>query len=203
MEFKTISTSVTLKASIGLNCRLCQSNPASTIEWFLNGKPLQFQGQRMHITSTPCQETLFLLVISGEDEGDYTCVARNRFGETNSTTKVRIIGNSHIHRVIASCCHRLMIHDRISNEIFLNFTVDNGCSSECILANNGKRKVGNKAIGEKLQPEYQTARIITANHYGITTRRSLKNCCKIVSFKISTFVHFRMLYLASKHCYHI
>ncbi|XP_028409632.1 hemicentin-1-like [Dendronephthya gigantea] len=115
MRFKTISTSVTLMASIGLNCRVCQSNPASTIEWFFNGKPLEFKGQRMHVTSTPCQETLFLLVILGEDEGNYTCVARNKFGETNSTTEVKII--------------------------------DNGCSNECKLASDGRRKVGSKPIG--------------------------------------------------------
>ena len=48
----------------------------------------------MHITSTPCQETLFLLTTSSEDEGNYTCVATNKFGEVNSTKEIKIIGKS-------------------------------------------------------------------------------------------------------------
>lgn len=92
MEFKTTSVIATLKATLGLHCRLCQSNPASTIEWLFNGKPLIFKGERMHITSTPCQETLFLLTALHEDEGNFTCVARNKFGEANSTTEVKIFG---------------------------------------------------------------------------------------------------------------
>jgi hypothetical protein len=49
----------------------------------------------MHITSTPCQETLFLLTALHEDEGNFTCVARNKFGEANSTTEVKIFGKSY------------------------------------------------------------------------------------------------------------
>jgi hypothetical protein len=85
---------VTHKTTIGLNCVLCQSNPESTIKWLFNGKPLNFKGESMHITSTPCQETLFLLTTSSEDEGNYTCVATNKFGEVNSTKEIKIIGKS-------------------------------------------------------------------------------------------------------------
>jgi hypothetical protein len=48
----------------------------------------------MHIISTPCRETLFLLTTSSEDEGNYTCVATNKFGEVNSTKEIKIIGKS-------------------------------------------------------------------------------------------------------------
>lgn len=50
----------------------------------------------MHITRRPCEETLFLLTVLSGDEGNYTCVARNEFGETNSTTEVKIIGKSYV-----------------------------------------------------------------------------------------------------------
>ena len=46
----------------------------------------------MHITSTPCKETLFLLTVLTENQGNYTCVARNKFGESNSTKEIKIIG---------------------------------------------------------------------------------------------------------------
>jgi hypothetical protein len=47
----------------------------------------------MHISrGTACEETLFLLTALSEDEGNYTCEARNKFGEGNSTTEVKIFG---------------------------------------------------------------------------------------------------------------
>mgnify|MGYP002803984866 CR=1 FL=1 len=94
IELITSSKPVSLKSTISLKCRLCQSNPTSTIEWLFNGKPLHFKGERMHITSTPCKETLFLLTVLTEDQGNYTCVARNKFGESNSTKEIKIIGAS-------------------------------------------------------------------------------------------------------------
>jgi hypothetical protein len=94
IELKTSNEPVALKSTIGLKCRLCQSKPASTIIWLFNGKPLQFKGERMHITKTSCQETLFLLTVSTEDEGNYTCVATNTFGQSNSTGEIKIIGKN-------------------------------------------------------------------------------------------------------------
>lgn len=85
---------VALKSTISLNCRLCRSNPASAIHWLFNGKALDFQGKRMHLFNhtSSCLQTLSLLTVRSEDEGNYTCVARNKFGEANSTTEITIIG---------------------------------------------------------------------------------------------------------------
>ena len=94
MKFKMIRKTATLKSTIALNCRLCHSNPPPTIHWFFNGRALNFQGKRMHLLNqtSSCQQTLYLLTVLNEDEGNYTCVARNRFGEANSTTEITIFG---------------------------------------------------------------------------------------------------------------
>ena len=92
MKLKITTKIVDLDSTIGINCQLCQSNPASTIEWLFNGKPLIFKPKRMHNISQPCYENLFLLSAYREDEGNYTCIARNEFGVANSTTRINVVG---------------------------------------------------------------------------------------------------------------
>ena len=74
----------------------------------------------MHITSTACEETLSLLTVVSEDEGSYTCVARNKFGEGNSTIEVKIIGKSYFnHLTISIRIFRYFQHVSNSNNLIV------------------------------------------------------------------------------------
>ncbi|PIO69613.1 immunoglobulin I-set domain protein, partial [Teladorsagia circumcincta] len=71
------------------------AHPQTTVQWFLNGKPLSASSRRI-LRNDFGLATLDLQYVLGEDIGEYNCVVRNPEGEDRTTGKLSCIARPSI-----------------------------------------------------------------------------------------------------------
>jgi hypothetical protein len=79
--------------SVKLMCTL-MSGSDSEIEWFKNNKPIT-NGSKYHISLVEGLAILEIVSTTASDTGEYTCIAKNRNGETTTSAKLKIYGDYH------------------------------------------------------------------------------------------------------------
>jgi hypothetical protein len=78
---------------VQISCTLCTSNPPSTITWFFNGARLDLNKNKISVISGWCEESLYFKA-SKNTAGNYSCMAKNDFGQAYSTTEMRVYGTA-------------------------------------------------------------------------------------------------------------
>ena len=76
---------------VKISCALCTSNPPSTLTWFFNGTQLDLNKNKIAAISGSCEESLRFQA-SKSTAGNYTCLAKNDFGQAYSTIGVKVYG---------------------------------------------------------------------------------------------------------------
>ncbi|GMT09920.1 hypothetical protein PFISCL1PPCAC_1217, partial [Pristionchus fissidentatus] len=64
--------------------------PKPQVAWLKNGRPLQLSGPRMQMSYKGAMALLKINLVNVEDAGDYTVIADNRHGKTDSTARVEV-----------------------------------------------------------------------------------------------------------------
>ena len=76
---------------VTISCEFCESNPPSTVTWFLNGIQLDLNKNRIQVTSGRCEESLYFRALKNR-AGNYTCMAKNDLGQANFTVILNVYG---------------------------------------------------------------------------------------------------------------
>ena len=82
---------VTTGQMVKIRCTLCTSNPPSTLTWFFNGKQLDRKRNEISVISHWCEEYLNFKALKNT-AGNYSCMAKNDFGQAYSTTEIIVLG---------------------------------------------------------------------------------------------------------------
>lgn len=78
-----------------LQCKIT-GDPQPTVFWYKDAKILK-AGQDFKISYDGCLATLEITEIFPEDEGQYTCIAKNPAGEGKTTCTLTVIGEDLYH----------------------------------------------------------------------------------------------------------
>ena len=86
-------TSIQISNSqVKLRCQ-ADGNPAPSVSWFKDGVPVEAAPRPPHQPPyRPRGDQLRVAGLTGADEGNYTCVARNEFGSIRKTFRVEVLG---------------------------------------------------------------------------------------------------------------
>lgn len=74
-----------------LQCSVLQGDPPFRIQWLFENKPL-IENQNIRIENTKRSSTLVFDAVSGDNMGEYVCVASNKAGFSNSSTELIVKG---------------------------------------------------------------------------------------------------------------
>ncbi|XP_055980592.1 myotilin isoform X1 [Sorex fumeus] len=69
--------------------------PAPDVSWYLNGRPVYSDEFHKMIVSEKGFHSLIFEVVRVSDAGTYTCVAKNRAGESNFTVQLEVLAKEH------------------------------------------------------------------------------------------------------------
>jgi hypothetical protein len=76
---------------VTMSCEFCESNPPSTVTWYLNGIQLDLIKNRIQVISGRCEESLYFRALKNR-AGNYTCMAKNDLGQANFTAILGVWG---------------------------------------------------------------------------------------------------------------
>ena len=68
--------------SLHITCKV-RANPAASVTWLFNGKPLSKTQVTRYKTSN-CNQTLFIQNVELRDTGSFTCVGTNEYGNNTA-----------------------------------------------------------------------------------------------------------------------
>jgi hypothetical protein len=102
MKFKQYRQNAVTNDMVKISCALCESNPPSTLTWFFNGIQLDLNKNKIPVISGGCEESLHFRALKN-NAGNYTCMAKNHFGEAYSTTKIDVYGNDMLDIFLLFC----------------------------------------------------------------------------------------------------
>lgn len=74
-----------------LHCTAIHGDPPITFRWLFRNETL-YGTNNIRIEHTKRSSTLNIESVSGENVGNYTCIAFNRAGTTNTTTELIVRG---------------------------------------------------------------------------------------------------------------
>lgn len=83
---------VTEHSAVRLSCNIL--NPDSYVRWLKNKRELEEQNSRYRNIYRNGTAMLEIYSARGDDSGEYTCIARNRFGENSCSSRLSVVSSS-------------------------------------------------------------------------------------------------------------
>ena len=74
--------------SLLITCKV-RANPAASVTWLFNGKPLSKTQVRRYKISN-CNQTLYIQSVELRDKGNFTCVGTNKYGNNAAVRYVSV-----------------------------------------------------------------------------------------------------------------
>ena len=74
--------------SLYITCEV-RANPAASVTWLFNGKPLSKTQVRRYKISN-CNQTLHIPSVELRDKGNFTCVGTNEYGNNTAVTLLSV-----------------------------------------------------------------------------------------------------------------
>ena len=74
--------------SLHITCKV-RANPAASVTWLFNGKPLSKTQVRRYKISN-CNQILFIQNVELRDTGNFTCVGTNEYGNNTAVTLLSV-----------------------------------------------------------------------------------------------------------------
>lgn len=74
--------------TVKLTCNV--SGPGVTVRWLKNGNPIEINPSKYKFFSSEGLLSLEILELNRKDEGEYTCLVKNKNGETETVAKVKV-----------------------------------------------------------------------------------------------------------------
>lgn len=76
-----------------INCAVTKGDTPVSISWLLNGEPVQSGYEGVMVTKSGQRISMLAIEsVRSEHAGNYSCIARNRAGEVQHSSTLRVIG---------------------------------------------------------------------------------------------------------------